>query len=466
MNSDPFERLQHTASPHPLNESVQSVSKKGSKISPKVFLIWCGSLFLIFLWLIYWSLYFAASSGEFLESIGMQIEDVKNILKIFAALFFWIIFIIGAYLLFFSIYKIATVKEKRAIYGFGILSAFIVITFTIAWWVFAFTKINNLAGKQIITSNSYILPFLEIKNNKYIYINEPGFSVIWPATLRFQLNREMYNKFIVPELGNNSMTSLELDCGNGQILSANQAISIGKTNSFFPNACFYFKKWDYKATFKVNYINANNGEKGNLDFEVPTIRIVSEIVINPLEGEARINDEKTEYILGSAPLVAQFKANKVFTDLQLWENKILRDMDGNGNIDITDNSIFKYPFNEAKLNYIYYKLPNYIGYEDTWFQIPVRIEESDVAGCKLDLSAQENKKITVTPKFDEIVEAKSYMYSIKNINSGDFVEIESDTPELTYTIPKGWQYEVAMEIFYKWREKMILWYIAYRYLIW
>jgi hypothetical protein len=57
----------------------------------------------------------------------MQIDDVKSILKIFGGLFFGLLFVVGAYLLFFSIYKVATVKEKKGIYIFGLIGSFIIL---------------------------------------------------------------------------------------------------------------------------------------------------------------------------------------------------------------------------------------------------------------------------------------------------------------------------------------------------
>jgi len=110
---DPFDRLNKKKVARP--QSMQSIGgqiKKGSKISPKVFLIGCGVFFLIFLGLVYAALFYAISSSDFLQTIGLEIEDVKTILMIFALLFFGIVFFGGFYILVLNVYRLVTVKAK------------------------------------------------------------------------------------------------------------------------------------------------------------------------------------------------------------------------------------------------------------------------------------------------------------------------------------------------------------------
>lgn len=125
---DPFERLtkKRVAVPKSLNaaestEQVTSVIKKGSKISPKIFLIGCGGFFILFLVMAYAGLYYAVQSSEFLQSVGLEIEDVKAILIIFAVLFFGIVFFAGFYMLVLNIYRLVTVKGKKAKFIFGLV---------------------------------------------------------------------------------------------------------------------------------------------------------------------------------------------------------------------------------------------------------------------------------------------------------------------------------------------------------
>ena len=43
---------------------------------------------MIFLLLVFVGLYYAIESADFLQGVGLEIDDVKNILLIFASLFF------------------------------------------------------------------------------------------------------------------------------------------------------------------------------------------------------------------------------------------------------------------------------------------------------------------------------------------------------------------------------------------
>jgi hypothetical protein len=130
-------------------------------------------MFIVFLGLVYGALYFAASSGEFLQSIGLEIAEIKNILKIFALMFFGIVFLGGMYLLFYSIYKVATVKERKGVYVAGIIGAFIWVGATIGIGAFAYSKIEELSPNRGIVSNDFLLPYVMTKDSELLYVNEP-----------------------------------------------------------------------------------------------------------------------------------------------------------------------------------------------------------------------------------------------------------------------------------------------------
>jgi len=70
-------------------------------------------MFLVFLGLVFAGLYYAINSSDFLQGIGLKVEDVKSILLIFAAMFFGIIFFLGFYILVLNVYRLVTVKKKN-----------------------------------------------------------------------------------------------------------------------------------------------------------------------------------------------------------------------------------------------------------------------------------------------------------------------------------------------------------------
>jgi len=55
-------------------------------------------------------LFYAITSSEFLQVVGLEVDDIRNLLTVFAVLFFGIIFFAGFYMLVLNIYRLATVK--------------------------------------------------------------------------------------------------------------------------------------------------------------------------------------------------------------------------------------------------------------------------------------------------------------------------------------------------------------------
>lgn len=117
-----------------------------------------------------------------------------------------------------------------------------------------------------------VLPYLETKD-KPIRVND-GIPVIAPLKMRYQLNKDQVDKNILPSLGGSAqLTSFEVDCGNGQILSANQQIYLGQTNNFFNDYCLYLTKGSYPISLKVNYLDRTSGESLSKSFPVGDLGI-------------------------------------------------------------------------------------------------------------------------------------------------------------------------------------------------
>jgi hypothetical protein len=78
-----------------------------------------------------------------------------------------------------------------------------------------------------------VLPYVETKDAP-VWVND-GIPVVAPLKMRYQLNKTQVERNILPSLGGSAqLSSFEVDCGNGQILSATQQIYLGQTNNFFP----------------------------------------------------------------------------------------------------------------------------------------------------------------------------------------------------------------------------------------
>jgi len=298
---------------------------------------------MLFLVLVYAGLYYAIQSSEFLQSVGLDIEDVKSILTIFAVLFFGIIFFGGFYMLVLNIYRIVTGKGKKTKFALGLVGGLLIIITTIVFGTLSISKIRSLGGKSTVITNMLVLPYVQTKNGS-VWVNE-GIPVIAPLKMKFQLNKQQVDKNILPLLGaNTQLTSFEVDCGNQQKLSATQQIYLGQTNNFFPDYCLYLAKGSYPIALTVNYVNTVNGEIKSQTFPVGNFNIGAEIKLEPIDDTAHLNDRLNEYIIGTAPVSVKFRGQLLFSDLGLNNDHIVRDMNGDGQIDLEDNAAFEYPF--------------------------------------------------------------------------------------------------------------------------
>lgn len=444
---DPFQRMQKKTVTVPQQlGGVQGQVKKGSRISPKFFLIGCGVFFLFFLGIVYAGLYYAVTSSEFLQTIGLAIEDVKNILIIFAVLFFGILFFVGFYVLVLNVYRLVTIKERKALHGIGTVFGIIILALTIVLGTLSITRIRALSGTTKIQTDQLALPYV-VTADKAIWVNE-GVPLIAPMKMKYQLNKDQFDRNILPDLAGNQVASFVLNCGNGQQLEGNNQMHLS-ANSYFAEHCLYMNKGDYPVTLEVNYFNRSTNEQQSKTYELYTVTIPAEISISTLDDKPTLNDKKTEYILGVAPVTAQLRAQRLFTDLSLDTDTIVWDTDGDGVADVNDNASFDLPLTTSKLHTINYKLPGLpTKFKDVWLTFDLRVLESTLAKCAITIEEIEGKKYRFKPQFDELVTISKYTYLIYDKQLDTLVDkIDANKDILTYTFRQGGQYEISMMYF-------------------
>ena len=439
-DADPFARLatKKVAKPKSMQDIMQKKVKKGRKVSPKFFLIGCGLFFLLFLWLMFGGLYYAINSAGVLESIGLEMEDVKNILLIFAVLFFGLIFFLGFYVLVLNIYRLVTVKGKKVKYIFGLLLGLFVLVGTIIWGTLSINKIRSLAWTQVIQSTNLVLTYVETREGNVFA--EDGIPLIAPLNMNFVLNKWSNAdiiKQVVQSIDRQSPYPVELDCGNGQILPM-----VG--NGIFAGKCLFLEKQPYEFILRVTLPEWVE--------EYPAAGFTPQAVVDieAIDDTSYLNDKKTEYIIGIAPVNVRFRGQKLFTDLGLSNDSIERDLDGDKRIDTKDNATFEYPYTDSQLHTISYRLPELSGWGSTWFTFDLRVVESELARCSLAITEMDAQQRTYrfTPKFDELVQAQSYHYTIYETVQGDIIEKLKESGETTtFSFPKGGVYTVSASYF-------------------
>ncbi|USN54344.1 MAG: hypothetical protein H6765_07375 [Candidatus Peribacteria bacterium] len=110
------------------------------------------------------------------------------------------------------------------------------------------------------------LPFVLTKGDKPIWVNE-GIPVIAPLKMKYQLNKEQFDRNILPKLGTNQVDTFELDCGNGYKLQGTRQMYLN-TNGYFPEHCLYLEKGVYPVSMTVRYFNRTTGEPQSQTFKM------------------------------------------------------------------------------------------------------------------------------------------------------------------------------------------------------
>lgn len=441
--ADPFARLQKKkiARPKSMTQVMKWQVKKWSKISPKRFLLGCGTLFLLFLWIAFGGLFYAVnSSASALESIGLTIEDVKSILLIFAAVFFGVIFFLWFYLFVLNIYRLVTVKWKKIPYIAWLWWWTIILLCAIVFGTLSINRINQLSWTQSIQSNNLVLSYVITKWWSVFF--EQWIPLIAPMRLRFeinQVNNADISRDIRASLERNAPLNVSLDCGNGQVLPM-------RADGQFAGNCLFLEKAQYVFTLLVQT------QDGVQEYSAWWFNMNAGIELEALDDTSYLNDNKTEYIIGIAPVTVKFVANKLFTDLGLSQDAIEWDMDNDGKVDLKDNANFQYPFGDSKQHVISYRLPQLSRWSDVWFTFDLRVIESDLASCTLDIVEKDvlRRRYSITPKFDELVDVGTYHYTVYDTLEETIVDTLKESKDTTsYTFPKGWMYEVQASYFTK-----------------
>ena len=256
--------------------------KQWNKIWWTGLVIWCLAFFVIFIWIIFAALFFAANNPQTLQSIGMTVDTVKTLLTIFSWLFFWILILWMLWLTAYNWYKAATIKEwSKAKNIFWLVVSFFFMLIFVWLAVLSFTKIKDIQN-TIAWSTNIITPYMEVKPtpgstdplNGKRSIFMPNTKIIWPVNIYYQVNNDVFTKLKESQVGQNAtLNYIKLDCGNWQVLD-NRTSPFDK-NNIWSESCFYTTKWNYNISLEYNY-TALNGTTNSITTSVWTLPVASD----------------------------------------------------------------------------------------------------------------------------------------------------------------------------------------------
>jgi hypothetical protein len=111
------------------------------------------------------------------------------------------------------------------------------------------TRIRALAGTQVIQSTNLVLTYLETKDEN-VFV-EDGIPLIAPLNMNFTINTTSnadIMRQIVQSIERRQPYQVELDCGNGQILTMDG-------QGRFDGSCLFMEKQQYDFILKVTTVD-------------------------------------------------------------------------------------------------------------------------------------------------------------------------------------------------------------------
>lgn len=429
-----------------VNKDVVIKKNAAQKISIKTILMGCAGILVFFLlgmsFLFY---YLVQNPTEFtgLSSFGITPVVAKNLLTGVTLTLMMIIILLGVVIVIINSYKAFTVKNKSKIRNYGgIILGVIILGIAAGAGAGVLGQISNISVDELLNPNDVLLPYVQMRPGVSDALRKVDgkFPLIAPTNIAFSMITNNFQKFINIKLGQQRIDGVQLDCGNGQILA-----SAKQNSSFFSNTCFYTQKGDYKIQLIVSYTNPQTLEKKVDTFEIRTLRVASEL---SFEGKIKsVIPGENEYVVGMVPSEITFNADQIFRDLKLSNYRISRDGNGDGGEDKFDDTNFSYTYDQAKVFYPTFSLPDVSG--EMLYSFPLRIEKSLIPVCKIDLTQEKVNQYLIEGFFYDDAErfVADHSFSFIDKVSGKVFDVIQDKDtglSFPYIFPGEGVYTVKM----------------------
>lgn len=430
-----------------------TIVKQWSKTNTKMILIWCGVFFLLFMMLVGIAFYIAITNPQSLVELGISTENIKSILLVFAIILFGLLFFI--WFAFFALngYRFFTSKTGSKIkYGLGMLLWLMTFAWAIWLGVVSYIKINWISDEKSYNTNDLIIAHLQVKkydNNtslpySRLYIGTPWLKLIWPSYFDLQLNEKVFTNMIA--WSNITVNKITIDCGNWQtIVNTPSELS---SQLFFNWACLYIDKWSYEIKFTYDYFdNIQRVNQTRTISRAAMINIETDYDFNIDGWSWTLNDNKNEVIIWTAPAKLAFDAQKIFTDLNIPNINIYRDIDWDNQVDKQDRVSFTYYLNEPKLYSSYVSLPalQLQGIWPVYYMMRYRVNAGDVPLCDIvyTKSQQDNIYNVAISINDRWTDISDYSFDIIDNNTDEIINtLKSNRNNQDITFVDGKEYRV------------------------
>lgn len=437
------------------------MQKRGTKISPRVFAIWCVAFIVLLVGLIFAAWYAGIQNPKALASIGMSAAQAKTLLMVVSGVFFGILFFVSFAFLGLNAYRLSKAKNTpKGKFIVGMVISLLFLTISIGVGAFAITSIQKINTEDVYSKN-LVVWFVWVYTSGstqpvFEEIEKPGITAIAPMQTYMKVNNT-FRLVLATKLGVNNIISMQLSCGNGADNKPNQIITADKLlpsdganplSEWFDSPCFYTKKWVYNMEVIYTYFDKASQQQKTEKMPVGTINIPAEIVLTNDGVKLQTNDGGTELLGGDSPARIIFDAKKIFTDYGLRENLIVWDIDGDG-IDDTkkeNKSFFSNTYNDGKLYTVKYRLPGNPVYPLYYYSFPLRVLQSDVPICRLTKEDGENNSMKFTGvRPDGWTDIDTMRFEVYNITKEQVIQtVPAQSPNFVYTFPDNDQYVIRL----------------------
>ncbi len=400
--------VQSVSSPGPTSPvKIDMKVKQWNRVSFRWFLIWCGIFMILFVGLIAFWLYYFALNPQSGAQFWLSAATIKNLLTLFALLFFGFVFFIGFWYSIVNGYRLMTVKEwAKGAFILGLIFGVFLLLFSLWAGVPALTRISSIeVADPTVAAGRILLPYYQLADGREVWIDDPNLKKIAPAIIVFKMGknslRQLTNQFP-------SLQTAVLNCGNGQ------TFDLGESDP----ACFFTEKKAYPLTLEVGYLDANSRSvKQTLD--LGPLSFDAQLDVSLANGVLSLNDSKSELVAGFNPSKVLISAQRLFSDLQLAT--ILVDWDTNGDLqsDFTNEASVQAVFNQPGLQFITYSFPALGNYR---YVLPLRIKQSESPVCSIDVKEWDLNKYQFSTLFEDSgAVIKEFSFEIINASNGKSV---------------------------------------------
>lgn len=432
---------------------IKSSPSKGKKLSPMKLAIGCIIFFMIFIWLTMAAGYAGIKNPKALGGI-MSAADAKNLLMIVAWAFFGILFLVSFAFMALNWYRLSKAKNSPKLKLIvGLVLSLLALMTSMAVWAVVISSIQKIDAEIVYSKDLVIAKIAVIQSgdNKVIKeeIAKDGIMTIAPVQIYLEQSKNL-DGVIRTKLWLNDAIEYKLACGNGENRQPGQVVPVtlgwenGSSNIgyIFSEPCFYTKKWEYKLTLIYKYFDKVSQQNKEDTIEVATVKVPAEMVLKNDWVTLKTNDAQNELIAGDNPSRIIFDAKKIFSDLNLKENLIIWNFDGeNDDASKENKAFFSHTFPEWQLYTVYYRLP-WSAFPRYYYSYPIRTLQSDVPLCTLTT----NKNPDGSYSFEWTRPAgwsdiENLKYEIYNINEERVIQTTPvQNPVLNYTFPDNQQY--------------------------